>query len=872
MLQHITTKTPWRLRKRAGAMLSAMAIVATLLSTAAVPASAQVDSPEDSILFLVDTSGSMRGSKITQAKSALTEAVSTLGGLYDLGLREFSGSCASPGQLLVPVGAGNEAAMNQAIGSLNAFGGTPTSAALLLAADEIPAGGTIVLVADGDDQCGNLCTTAQSIADRGIDITVHAVGVQVSGNVAQTLECAANATGGDYVDVNDLDDFNDVLTGVVGCGASVAACYAPKVLFHPEETAFPMDVDDFVAGAELYWAKDFGCADGDPIDSNPSSEKLTNGAYRSFATSAFSAGWSGWLPEASLCSADTDDRQYWSNEFTRPFKTELANGLLRPLRANGTDRLEEHEGFYLSYNGDATGVPVGTTLDAPVYVIENANSIEYWFFYGTDPKSNQFGDGFLAHQGDWEHLQLDLENGQPKALTYYGHSCNSGAIPWDEVPKDGDHPIVYVAEGTHASYPDNNLNRSNYCEEPKGEPDGGLEGSTDVTRFDPATSVVWETWTGTGVVRSETQCWYGFGGAWGDTAAEPYRDAGTGPVGLPFSSRILPAEAQPSPVAGCTGAIGEIVSPQQSNFQQWLDTMVLRWLQGVIGRTYVFSLWSTPVVLGQATTDANGVLEVELTIPPGTAPGLHRVIAQDAETGKIAFVQMISVQIPEECGVRNKGQSRVNDVDGDYVLDACDPNSLDGDDADADGDSVPNGVDNCPTVPNPGQEVDAEGRSVGAACDEKLGVNVISSYLTPEFLNGPFCSYYVPTIVGTDGDDVINGTNGRDIIWGGAGNDTINGLSGNDILCGGSGNDVIDGGNGQDELYGGDDDDELYGGNGKDVLEGGDGDDELFGGNAKDNGRGDRGTDSFDGGNGVDSATGGDVGDTCVNVENADGC
>lgn len=70
------------------------------------------------------------------------------------------------------------------------------------------------------------------------------------------------------------------------------------------------------------------------------------------------------------------------------------------------------------------------------------------------------------------------------------------------------------------------------------------------------------------------------------------------------------------------------------------------------------------------------------------------------------------------------------------------------------------------------------------------------------------CGGLVPTIVGTNGADILVGTPGVDVIAGLAGNDVIVGLEGNDHLCGG---------NGQDRLFGGPGDDGLFGGAGSDL-------------------------------------------------------
>lgn len=125
----------------------------------------------------------------------------------------------------------------------------------------------------------------------------------------------------------------------------------------------------------------------------------------------------------------------------------------------------------------------------------------------------------------------------------------------------------------------------------------------------------------------------------------------------------------------------------------------------------------------------------------------------------------------------------------------------------------------------------------------------------------PMCDGHRATIVGTDGNDVIHGTDKADVIWGGPGNDTIYGGLGNDIICGGPGNDLIHGGRGNDWIEGGPGTDRVFGDLGDDHVSGGPGNrDEVSGGLGIDtvNGgpgnedivRGDYGYDRMDGGPG----------------------
>ena len=87
------------------------------------------------------------------------------------------------------------------------------------------------------------------------------------------------------------------------------------------------------------------------------------------------------------------------------------------------------------------------------------------------------------------------------------------------------------------------------------------------------------------------------------------------------------------------------------------------------------------------------------------------------------------------------------------------------------------------------------------------------------------------TIVGTAGDDDLDGTRGPDVICGLGGDDHVHGGAGNDVVYGDGGDDVIEALGGNDRVYGGRGRDVLRGGAGADVLDGGPGAD-LFSGGA----------------------------------------
>lgn len=70
----------------------------------------------------------------------------------------------------------------------------------------------------------------------------------------------------------------------------------------------------------------------------------------------------------------------------------------------------------------------------------------------------------------------------------------------------------------------------------------------------------------------------------------------------------------------------------------------------------------------------------------------------------------------------------------------------------------------------------------------------------------------------TEGDDVLDGGDGDDMIDALAGHDVVNGNGGNDTLTGGAGFDHISGGAGDDTIYADADDVEVDGGEGRDTL------------------------------------------------------
>jgi hypothetical protein len=80
--------------------------------------------------------------------------------------------------------------------------------------------------------------------------------------------------------------------------------------------------------------------------------------------------------------------------------------------------------------------------------------LQYWLFYDYDFWSLQYPPTNLvwqAHEGDWEVVTVALDrSGNPVEAAYSQH-CTGQRKPWDAVVKQGDHPVVFVANGSHAN-------------------------------------------------------------------------------------------------------------------------------------------------------------------------------------------------------------------------------------------------------------------------------------------------------------------------------------------------------------------------------------------------------------------------------------
>ncbi|MFC2077388.1 VWA domain-containing protein [Candidatus Bipolaricaulota bacterium] len=193
--------------------LAALALVVCALALAASAA------PEN-LIFILDASNSMNkpfgdDTRISAAKSALADLLVGIPESGNVGLMVYGHrinheneveSCQDI-DLLFPLGpytASVRGDMIAAFQGVEARGKTPLADSLVFAANQLDAGGTIILVSDGEGNCGGQHTVvAQMLATMEPPIILHVIGIDVEEEAGQTLLGMALETSGSYWSVSE---------------------------------------------------------------------------------------------------------------------------------------------------------------------------------------------------------------------------------------------------------------------------------------------------------------------------------------------------------------------------------------------------------------------------------------------------------------------------------------------------------------------------------------------------------------------------------------------------------------------------------------------------------------------------------------------
>ena len=205
-----------------------ISIAGVLFALLAVPQAAAEDSPSTSVI--IDASGSMLApdaggqTRMDAAKQATEGLLNDLPKEQRLSLLTYGTQTGSGDEekaagcqdvtTLVPMG-GNRAEMVSKVKGLNPRGYTPIGKSLLQAEKELPSQGArqIVLVSDGIDTCAPppVCEVAKQIRERGVDIVINVIGLNVDEQARSELQCVAKEGGGSYADAKDAASLKEQL-------------------------------------------------------------------------------------------------------------------------------------------------------------------------------------------------------------------------------------------------------------------------------------------------------------------------------------------------------------------------------------------------------------------------------------------------------------------------------------------------------------------------------------------------------------------------------------------------------------------------------------------------------------------------------------
>jgi hypothetical protein len=149
-------------------------------------------------------------------------------------------------------------------------------------------------------------------------------------------------------------------------------------------------------------------------------------------------------------------------------------------------------------------------------------ALQYWFFW----YFNQFND---LHEGDWEGMQLTFEANAPAAALHeepseiilFQHAGGERAS-WEDgkVQKEGTHPIVYPAAGSHATFYDSAV----YVENGQHGSGLGCDNTTGPLRELKLEPILMPN----GIVSRGPFAWTSYDGRWGERE-KGFNNGPTGP-------------------------------------------------------------------------------------------------------------------------------------------------------------------------------------------------------------------------------------------------------------------------------------------------------------------------------------------------------
>lgn len=181
------------------------------------------------LVFILDCSGSMAGSKIEDAKSHLLDVLPrVLDGALETGLCVFGSTHPQCVAVMVvamgsSVNSTHQAGIRAAVQGLEANNDTPIAVALDLAEDKLRTYATrrILLITDGEETCdGDAVAVAQRLARSGHDISIYGVGYGISAEGRALLRTITSETNGEYYEGTTPSELKSALANAVTAALS----------------------------------------------------------------------------------------------------------------------------------------------------------------------------------------------------------------------------------------------------------------------------------------------------------------------------------------------------------------------------------------------------------------------------------------------------------------------------------------------------------------------------------------------------------------------------------------------------------------------------------------------------------------------------
>jgi len=193
---------------------------------------------------------------------------------------------------------------------------------------------------------------------------------------------------------------------------------------------------------------------------------------------------------------------------------------VRVVRRTAEEKLEEQRNVEHVRNSDRW--PAKVFREEGPYAKQLSILLQYWYFYRYDEWETHVFAGKLVqrHEGDWEAVTIGLSDTEPLFVAYSAH-CAGTWLPWEQTKiakLDGrPHPLVAVAEGSHANYPRADQKRSPDWAGCQGAPAGTTTLLSYASNIRDKTEYGWDWYPGKGGIHvvSEAEPPMSFPGYWG---------------------------------------------------------------------------------------------------------------------------------------------------------------------------------------------------------------------------------------------------------------------------------------------------------------------------------------------------------------------